>query len=51
MKETKNNLSIDSTRRRFVAGLAAGGAISTLGLSGCSSMPNSSSSKPKNYNG
>ena len=37
-----NNLSIDPTRRRFVTGLAVGGAVSTLGLSACTSIPPSS---------
>ena len=37
-----NNLSIGPTRRRFVTGLAVGGAVSTLGLSACTSIPPSS---------
>ncbi|RTZ67255.1 MAG: copper resistance system multicopper oxidase [Aquificaceae bacterium] len=41
MKKTtiNNNHTINPTRRRFVTGLAIGGAVSSLGLAGCTSIP------------
>jgi len=34
------NNNLNNKRRRFVKGLAAGGAVAGLGLSGCSSTSN-----------
>ncbi len=40
MKErTDIHLPIDLLRRRFVTGLAVGGAVASLGITGCSSIP------------
>ena len=42
MKEiTDKNSPINPLRRRFVTGLAMGGAITSLGLTGCTSIPSS----------
>ncbi|MCK5897251.1 MAG: copper resistance system multicopper oxidase, partial [Cocleimonas sp.] len=47
MKE-KNNVSVvNPTRRRFVTGLAVGGVISSVGLTGCSVFP-TGASRPQN---
>ncbi|HIO93416.1 MAG TPA: copper resistance system multicopper oxidase, partial [Leucothrix mucor] len=47
MKKTTNNShTLNPMRRRFVTGLAIGGAVSSLGLVGCTSIPSATTKKP-----
>jgi len=48
MKLKQTLSSINKTRRRFVTGLAAGGAISSLGLTGCSTFSAGITTSPTN---
>jgi CopA family copper-resistance protein len=48
MKHKNTPYLINQTRRRFVTGLAAGGAISSLGLTACGSFPTQTANKTPN---
>ncbi len=51
MKTKNNSNTPNMTRRRFVTGLAIGGAMSSLGLTGCSSLPTGSNTRSIKTNG